>query len=69
VSGHEIWHVAVLASTLFGAAGLLILVLAPLLFESPPPGLTRARPVVVGLIAVSVVLVAVEWLGVHGRSL
>lgn len=69
MSGHEIWHVIVLASTLFGAAGLLILLLTPLVFESPPEGLARARPIVIALIGAAAVLVAVEWLGVHGGSL
>lgn len=69
MSVHEVWHVVVLASALFGAAGVMILVLTPLLFESPPPGLARARPLVLGLIVAAAVLVAVEWLGVHGGSL
>ena len=69
MSGHEIWHVVVLASTLFAAAGLAIVLLAPLVFESPPPGLTRARPLVLGLVVAAALLLAAEWLGVHGGSL
>ena len=69
MSGHEIWHVIVLASTLFGAAGLAILLLAPLVFESPPPGLAKGRPLVLGLVGAAVALVMAEWLGVHGGSL
>jgi hypothetical protein len=65
VSGHELWHALVLSTTLFGAAGLAIIVLAPLVFDEPPPGLVRARPLVVGAIAAAVVLLLVEWLAIH----
>jgi hypothetical protein len=65
VSGHEVWHVVVLASTLFGGAGALILVLGPLVFDSPPFGPTRARPLVVGLILLAVGVFLAEWLVVH----
>ncbi len=69
MSGHEIWHVIVLASTLFAAAGLAILVLAPLVFESPPPGLARGRPFVLALVGAAAALMVAEWLGLHGGSL
>jgi hypothetical protein len=65
VGSHELWHVLVLGSTLFAAAGLAILVLAPLVFETPPPGMTRARPAIVGVIAAAAILLVVEWLGIH----
>ena len=65
MEGHDLWHLVVLGSTLMGAAGLAILVLAPLIFEEPPPGLERAKPLVAGLVAVAAVLLAAEWLGVH----
>ena len=65
MEAHDLWHVVVLGSTLFAAAGVAIVMLAPALFDSPPPGLTRARPAVVGLALVAVSLVAVEWLGIH----
>jgi hypothetical protein len=65
VSGHELWHVVVLASTLFGGAGALILVVAPLVFDSPPEGLARARPLVLGLILLAVAVFLAEWLVVH----
>lgn len=55
----------VLTSTLFGAAGLAILLLGPLVFDSPPPGLTKARPVIVGLIVVAALALVLEWRGVH----
>jgi hypothetical protein len=62
---HEIWHVAVLLSTLFAVAGVAILALGSLVFDEPPPGLARARPAILGLAALGGVLVAMEWLGVH----
>jgi hypothetical protein len=65
VEGHDLWHLVVLGSTLMGAAGLAILALAPLIFEEPPPGLERAKPLVAGLVALAAVLLAAEWLGVH----
>ena len=62
---HRLWHVAVLASTLFAAAGAAILVLTPLLFDDPPPGLRRARPVALVVIGLAVLLLVVEWTAVH----
>ncbi|MGH2754551.1 MAG: hypothetical protein ACRDLB_08965 [Actinomycetota bacterium] len=65
MEGHDLWHLVVLGSTLMGAAGLAILVLAPLVFEEPPPGLRAVRPLVGGLIALAGLLLVVEWLGIH----
>jgi hypothetical protein len=65
VSGHELWHVVVLASTLFGGAAALILLVAPLVFDSPPEGLERAKPLVVGLILLAVGVFLAEWFIVH----
>ena len=62
---HEIWHIAVLGSTLFAAAGVVILGLSSLVFDEPPPGLTRARPAILALVAAAGALVGLEWLGVH----
>ena len=62
---HEIWHVAVLAGTLLGAAGAGLLLLAPLLFEETPAGLARVRPFVIGLVAVAAIILVLEWLAVH----
>ncbi len=62
---HQVWHVAVLGVTLFAAAGLAILLLAPLAFDEPPPGLGRARPLILGLVGVAVLLLLGEWLAVH----
>ncbi len=66
MSWHELWHVAVLGSTLFAAAGLLTLLLAPVIFDEVPPGLARARPLILALAAGALVLLGAEWLGVHG---
>ena len=60
---------AVLASSLFGAAALSILLLTPFVFESPPPGLARARTIVLALVVAAGALLLVEWFGVHGGSL
>jgi hypothetical protein len=62
---HEAWHVAVLATSLFGGAALAVVALAPLVFETPPEGLVRARPYLLVLGAFAAVLLAAEWLGVH----
>ena len=62
---HEIWHIAVLGSTLFAAAGVVILALSSLVFDEPPPGLSRARPAILALVGAAGALVALEWLGVH----
>lgn len=55
----------VLGTTLLGAGGLAVLVLVPVVFEEPPPGLERVKPIVAVLIGVAVVLFVAEWLGVH----
>ena len=62
---HEWWHMAVLGSTLFGAAGLALLLLVPLIFDEPPAGFETAKPVIAGLVALAGLLLLTEWLGVH----
>jgi hypothetical protein len=64
---HRLWHVAVLAVALVGAAGLAIVLLAPLIFEARSAGVERARPAVMALAVAAAVLLLVEWLLVHGR--
>ena len=65
MSTHELWHVLVLAATLFGGAAALILMVASLVFDSPPEGLVKARPVVLGLILLAAGVFLAEWLVVH----
>lgn len=65
MDSHNFWHLLVLGSTLMGAAGLGIVLLGPLVFDEPPPGLSRFRPFVLGLVALAAALLTVEWLGVH----
>ncbi len=62
---HDLWHVLVLGSSLFAAAGLAIVVLAPLVFDRTPPGIAKAKPYVAALSLLAAVLFAVEWRGVH----
>ena len=65
MDSHEIWHVTVLATTLLGGAAAVLLVLAPLLFEETPAGLAKARPFVIGLVALAALVLILEWLAVH----
>ncbi len=44
---------------------MAIVLLAPVVFDRPPDGLTRWRPYLLGLGACAAVLLAVEWLGIH----
>lgn len=62
---HELWHITVLVVTLIGGAGIALVALAPLVFDSTPPGLRRARPVVLAAAAVAGVLLVIEWTVVH----
>ena len=62
---HDWWHMIVLGSTLFGAAGLAILLLVPIAFDEPPPGFKEARATITLLVALAVLLLGAEWLGVH----
>ena len=60
---HEVLHIGILASTLLGAAGLVLLVLWPLFADQPLPAPTKA--VLAGLMALGAVLFVVEWRLVH----
>lgn len=64
-SWHEVWHVTVLASALFGGAAVALVLLAPLVFDTAPEGFVRVRPYLLGLGGLAAILLAVEWLGVH----
>ncbi len=65
MSRHEIWHVLLLASTLFAAAGIALLTLFWFAFDEPPAPGTMVRPLVWGVVAVVAILLVVEWVGVH----
>lgn len=65
MSPHQLWHVAVLTSTLLAAAGLGVILLGPLVFDPPPPGLLAARPLVFALAGLAAVLLVVEWTTIH----
>ncbi len=64
-SWHQVWHVTVLALSLFGGAAVALVVLAPVVFEAPPEGWDRARPYLLGLGGLAALLLGAEWLGVH----
>lgn len=59
------WHAVLLVLTLFGVASLAILALGPLVFGTPPPSLSRLRPVLVAIAAVAAVGLALEWRVIH----
>ena len=60
---HELLHIGILASTLLGAAGLVLLVLWPLFADQPLPGPTKLA--LGALIGLGAVLFLVEWRFVH----
>ena len=64
LSGEDAIHVALLALTLVAGAAV-ILVLAPLSFDSPPKGLVGARPWLLALIGVTLGLYVLEWRVLH----
>jgi hypothetical protein len=62
---HEVWHITILAATLFAAAGAAILLLAPLVFDTPPEGIAKHRTALLAAIGAAIVLVILEWTVVH----
>jgi hypothetical protein len=62
---HTLWHVFVLASALLAGAATLILLLGPVMFETPPLGPGRARLLALGLVGLGISVVLVEWQVVH----
>jgi hypothetical protein len=69
LSWHHAWHVAVLGVTLVAAAGAIIVLLGPILFDAGATATRRARPLVWALVVLAMILVGAEWLLVHGRFL
>jgi hypothetical protein len=47
--------------TLMAGAAVALVLLGPLVFESPPPGLTKARPALLAFAGVTVLLLVLEW--------
>lgn len=66
---HDLWHVVLLGAALLAAGGISILLLAPLVFDSPPAGLIKARPLVLVVVGIAGLVLLSEWLLVHGGSL
>jgi hypothetical protein len=60
---HQALHVAILATTLIGAAGLAMFLLWPVIFDAPVPGPTRR--ILLALVGIGLLLFLVEWLLVH----
>ena len=61
--GHNVLHISILASTLLGAGGLVLLIIWPLVSETPLPSITRN--VLAGIVALGVLLLGLEWRVVH----
>ena len=66
---HRLWHVLILLTTLAAATGLALVALGPILFDPPPPARRRGRLAIAALAVVAALLLGVEWLFVHRRSL
>lgn len=60
---HEVLHLAILVSTLLGGAGLVLLLVWPLMSQSPLPGATKWA--LAALVALAALLLLVEWRLVH----
>lgn len=60
---HNLLHVTILTSTIFGAVSLALLLLWPLIFDVPLPRATRA--IAGGSVALAGVLFLLEWQVVH----
>jgi hypothetical protein len=60
---HQALHVAILATTLIGAAGLAMVLLWPAIFDAPLTPATRR--ILLALVGVGLLLFLVEWLLVH----
>ena len=60
---HQLLHIGILLSTLLGAAGLVILLVWPLMSDSRLPD--GARWAMLGLVGAAAVLFLLEWRVVH----
>jgi hypothetical protein len=66
---HQIWHVAVLGTTLVAAAAGVIVWLGPLMLEWRGGALRVARRLMLAMLGLALALIATEWLVIHGRFL
>jgi hypothetical protein len=64
-TSETVWHLFLLVLTLGSIAAVAIVALVYLAFETPPAGLTRARPWLLGLVGVTLVLYVLEWRVLH----
>jgi hypothetical protein len=69
VPWHQLWHVAVLGTTLVAAAGGIIVWLGPLLFGTRGGALCTAKRLALAMLGLALGLVATEWFVIHGRFL
>jgi hypothetical protein len=60
---HKLLHIAVLSSTIMGAAGLALLALWPVIFDTPPAPVTRS--ILLASVLLAGVLLLLEWRVVH----
>ena len=60
---HEVLHIVILASTLVGAAALVLLVLWPVFGETPLSAVTRNA--LFALVVIAACFLVVEWRFVH----
>ncbi len=60
---HQLLHVGILASTIMGVAALALLVLWPVIFDSPLTG--RTKVVLLASVGIAGFLFLLEWRVVH----
>lgn len=60
---HQALHVAILVTSLIGAAGLAMFLLWPVIFDAPLPAATRR--ILLALVGMGLLLFLLEWLLVH----
>jgi phosphatidylserine synthase len=65
VSLEDVWDAIVWVLSLFAAGGLAILMLSPLVFETPQSLLSRARTGILLLVTLAVLALLAEWFVLH----